>query len=120
MYCVIVLQYCFVVGSYVHPVSSVFIICGVGVGSGFVCCVVVVGGWVVVVVGCVWIVVVCGIVEVVGGVVVGGCIGISIVVVYDGVLVGGWVIVVCGVVVVGRSEERRVGKECRSRWSPDH
>src|SRR5687767_15927389 len=24
------------------------------------------------------------------------------------------------VVVNGRSEERRVGKECRSRWSPDH
>src|SRR5690242_15449477 len=23
-------------------------------------------------------------------------------------------------VVVQRSEERRVGKECRSRWSPDH
>ena len=22
--------------------------------------------------------------------------------------------------VSGRSEERRVGKECRSRWSPDH
>src|SRR5688572_27790642 len=22
--------------------------------------------------------------------------------------------------LVGRSEERRVGKECRSRWSPDH
>ena len=22
--------------------------------------------------------------------------------------------------VVDRSEERRVGKECRSRWSPDH
>ena len=21
---------------------------------------------------------------------------------------------------LGRSEERRVGKECRSRWSPDH
>src|SRR5690606_40396499 len=21
---------------------------------------------------------------------------------------------------VGRSEERRVGKECRARWSPDH
>ena len=21
---------------------------------------------------------------------------------------------------VDRSEERRVGKECRSRWSPDH
>src|SRR5690242_21813121 len=24
------------------------------------------------------------------------------------------------IVGVGRSEERRVGKECRSRWSPDH
>src|SRR5687767_16039444 len=23
-------------------------------------------------------------------------------------------------VPIGRSEERRVGKECRSRWSPDH
>ena len=22
--------------------------------------------------------------------------------------------------LAGRSEERRVGKECRSRWSPDH
>src|ERR1035438_638119 len=22
--------------------------------------------------------------------------------------------------IVARSEERRVGKECRSRWSPDH
>ena len=25
-----------------------------------------------------------------------------------------------GLKVVGRSEERRVGKECRSRWSPYH
>src|SRR2546428_3598550 len=25
-----------------------------------------------------------------------------------------------GAGVVSRSEERRVGKECRSRWSPDH
>src|SRR5256885_2973368 len=25
-----------------------------------------------------------------------------------------------GVAVLGRSEERRVGKECRSRWSPYH
>ena len=24
------------------------------------------------------------------------------------------------VVIIGRSEERRVGKECRSRWSPYH
>src|SRR2546429_45708 len=24
------------------------------------------------------------------------------------------------VAIGGRSEERRVGKECRSRWSPDH
>src|SRR2546428_6145866 len=27
---------------------------------------------------------------------------------------------VCAVEHVGRSEERRVGKECRSRWSPYH
>src|SRR5260370_2407270 len=25
-----------------------------------------------------------------------------------------------GLMTVGRSEERRVGKECRSRWSPYH
>src|SRR3712207_1004318 len=25
-----------------------------------------------------------------------------------------------GMIVTGRSEERRVGKECRSRWSPYH
>src|SRR6266480_7384383 len=25
-----------------------------------------------------------------------------------------------GEMIVGRSEERRVGKECRSRWSPYH
>ena len=25
-----------------------------------------------------------------------------------------------GVGLIVRSEERRVGKECRSRWSPDH
>ena len=24
------------------------------------------------------------------------------------------------IVLIGRSEERRVGKECRSRWSPYH
>src|ERR1039458_2357840 len=29
---------------------------------------------------------------------------------------GGWILATLGV----RSEERRVGKECRSRWSPDH
>src|SRR5260370_29929591 len=28
--------------------------------------------------------------------------------------------VTTGVVFTGRSEERRVGKECRSRWSPYH
>ena len=27
---------------------------------------------------------------------------------------------VAGIVLVLRSEERRVGKECRSRWSPYH
>src|SRR2546430_4706344 len=26
----------------------------------------------------------------------------------------------CGNITYGRSEERRVGKECRSRWSPYH
>ena len=26
----------------------------------------------------------------------------------------------CGLAVTTRSEERRVGKECRSRWSPYH
>ena len=26
----------------------------------------------------------------------------------------------CGIVKEERSEERRVGKECRSRWSPYH
>ena len=29
-------------------------------------------------------------------------------------------IVVSGCVLIIRSEERRVGKECRSRWSPYH
>ena len=27
---------------------------------------------------------------------------------------------VSGLAGIGRSEERRVGKECRSRWSPYH
>src|SRR2546425_11525841 len=35
------------------------------------------------------------------------------------VLLGGLVLF-SGVRVAGRSEERRVGKECRSRWSPYH
>ena len=30
------------------------------------------------------------------------------------------VVVTVAVVEPGRSEERRVGKECRSRWSPYH
>src|SRR5256885_2774761 len=34
--------------------------------------------------------------------------------------VAGIVLVSIGVAIVGRSEERRVGKECRSRWSPYH
>ena len=33
-------------------------------------------------------------------------------------------IVIAGIIfiiqLIGRSEERRVGKECRSRWSPYH
>ena len=34
---------------------------------------------------------------------------------YDEALLGG-----CAIDATGRSEERRVGKECRSRWSPYH
>ena len=34
------------------------------------------------------------------------------------VLLGQGQLCVCE--IVDRSEERRVGKECRSRWSPDH
>ena len=29
-------------------------------------------------------------------------------------------VVVCKERIIARSEERRVGKECRSRWSPYH
>jgi len=35
-------------------------------------------------------------------------------------LVGALAVHNAGVVRAGRSEERRVGKECRSRWSPYH
>ena len=38
-------------------------------------------------------------------------------IVFDGELVG---IVTSTDVIAVRSEERRVGKECRSRWSPYH
>ena len=31
-----------------------------------------------------------------------------------------WDLFACPVNVIVRSEERRVGKECRSRWSPYH
>ena len=35
--------------------------------------------------------------------------------------VGRWIFNLLGVAIIGvRSEERRVGKECRSRWSPYH
>ena len=36
------------------------------------------------------------------------------------VAVIGAIIGVLGIVKTSRSEERRVGKECRSRWSPYH
>ena len=29
-------------------------------------------------------------------------------------------VLICPVFIIYRSEERRVGKECRSRWSPYH
>ena len=31
-----------------------------------------------------------------------------------------WLRLALGILMLGRSEERRVGKECRSRWSPYH
>ena len=38
---------------------------------------------------------------------------------------GYWMYIILAVIIIGfqffnRSEERRVGKECRSRWSPYH
>src|SRR2546430_3608199 len=47
------------------------------------------------------------------GSVVGGWIAL-------GVSAGGGIFPTVFVAFVGRSEERRVGKECRSRWSPYH
>ena len=41
----------------------------------------------------------------------------------QGELLGGGIVAFClpvGTFVCTRSEERRVGKECRSRWSPYH
>ena len=46
--------------------------------------------------------------------------------IYDGRIIDiednlvGWVSLSEGAVYTSRSEERRVGKECRSRWSPYH
>ena len=37
-----------------------------------------------------------------------------------GARIGGIGLGVLGGLGLGRSEERRVGKECRSRWSPYH
>ena len=31
-----------------------------------------------------------------------------------------WILMIIGTLALTRSEERRVGKECRSRWSPYH
>ena len=36
------------------------------------------------------------------------------------VLSAGIVLGLCAIIAILRSEERRVGKECRSRWSPYH
>ena len=35
-------------------------------------------------------------------------------------LIGAFAVVILALAVFLRSEERRVGKECRSRWSPYH
>ena len=45
-------------------------------------------------------------------------IGVTKVVCGDPVIAG--VLVKSGIAILARSEERRVGKECRSRWSPYH
>ena len=37
-----------------------------------------------------------------------------------GAIIGTGIFVLTGTVAALRSEERRVGKECRSRWSPYH
>src|SRR3712207_2747387 len=39
---------------------------------------------------------------------------------FSGVLKALWISVGCRILIGLRSEERRVGKECRSRWSPYH
>src|SRR5688572_33289316 len=36
------------------------------------------------------------------------------------ILLAVWLKDIQFVMLLGRSEERRVGKECRSRWSPEH
>ena len=53
------------------------------------------------------------------------CLPISVVWKCVEVCVGGRLALICSergdaAAVVGRSEERRVGKQCRSRWSPYH
>ena len=39
---------------------------------------------------------------------------------YGQMTAGSWIYIGTQGIVQGRSEERRVGKECRSRWSPYH
>ena len=34
--------------------------------------------------------------------------------------IAGLIVLNIGTIIIPRSEERRVGKECRSRWSPYH
>ena len=48
---------------------------------------------------------------IIGGMLVGGVAVVAMAFLNYGLLAG---------TVVARSEERRVGKECRSRWSPYH
>ena len=41
-------------------------------------------------------------------------------IIFDGMTIEILEIITPSLVCVSRSEERRVGKECRSRWSPYH
>ena len=45
---------------------------------------------------------------------------IILVVSMSGLTLSWWLFFMDLINIIGRSEERRVGKECRSRWSPYH
>ena len=50
---------------------------------------------------------------------VGSLLSLGLIIPVSGRAQKNYMLIVCGI-MIGRSEERRVGKECRSRWSPYH